>query len=354
MKTANRACSGTIVAGLDSQIGYQPDVATVTLNNGRDFTTDPTVSILDAARNAGVAIEYSCRTGRCGICKAPVAAGQTKILRAEDESLTAEEAARGLILTCCRAAIGDVTLDIESLDRLTGLEAKTMPARIVSIERLAPEIVKVVLKTPPTSPMRFLAGQYIDVLAEGVRRSYSLANAPREDGLLELIIKRYAGGRLSDYWFGRAKANDLLRIEGPFGTFYLRDDRPTNIVFLATGTGIAPVKALLEEIAATPAQAARHTIRVFWGNREAENFCWDPVTLGLDIGFHHLLSGPSPNWGGKRGYVHEAAVRDGFDAEDSVVYACGSNAMIASARATLFTLGLQAKRFFSDAFVSSN
>lgn len=346
--------ASTILAGLESQISYQPNVATITLNNGRDFTADPTVSILDAARNAGIAIEYSCRTGRCGICKAPVAAGETRILRAEDESLTGEEAARGVILTCCRAAVGDVTLDIESLDRLAGLEIKTMPARIVSIERLAPEIVKVVLKTPPNSPMRFLPGQYVDVLAEDVRRSYSLANSPRESGLLELIIKRYALGRLSDYWFERAKVNDLLRIEGPFGTFFLREDRPTNILFLATGTGIAPVKALLEEIAADPAHAARHNIRVFWGNREVENFCWDPVALGLNIGFHHLLSGPDPNWGGKRGYVHEAAVRDGFNPDDTVVYACGSNAMIASARASLTTLGLQAKRFFSDAFVSSN
>lgn len=326
---------------------------TVTLNTGRAFDADATVSILDAARKAGVTLEYSCRTGRCGICKAP-AVGDTAVLRAEAESLSPAEAAGGLILTCCRAATGDVALDVEPLDRLAEIEIKTIPARIVSVERLAPEIVKVVLKTPPTSPLRFLPGQYVDVLAEGVRRSYSLANAPRADGMLELIVKRYGGGRLSDYWFQRAKANDLLRLEGPFGTFFLREEGPTNILFLATGTGIAPVKALLEEIAAAPERAARHRIRVFWGNREVESFCWDPVALGLDIGFHHLLSGPDANWGGKRGYVHEAAVRDGFNPDDTVVYACGSNAMIASARATLTTLGLPAKRFFSDAFVSSN
>ena len=324
----------------------------VTLSTDRSFTTDSTVSILDAARAHGIVLEYSCRTGRCGICIAPVMSGSTEVLRHE-ESLTAQEAAEGQILTCCRAATSDLMLDIEPLDRLADIEIKTMASRIVSVERLAPDIVRVVLKTPPTSPMRFLPGQYIDVLAEGVRRSYSLANAPRADGLLELVVKRYAGGRLSDYWFERAKANDLLRIEGPFGTFFMREAGPTNILFLATGTGIAPVKALLEEIAADPERAARHNIRVFWGNREAENFCWAPVALGLDIGFHHLLSGPDVNWGGKRGYVHEAAVRDGFDPDDTVVYACGSNAMIASARATLTTLGLQAKRFFSDAFVSS-
>jgi CDP-4-dehydro-6-deoxyglucose reductase, E3 len=329
-------------------------MASVTLNTGRSFAADTSLSILDAARNSGVVLEYSCRTGRCGICKAPVISGETALLRSEDESLSAEDAANGFILTCCRAAAGDVTLDIEPLDRLAGLEIKTMPARIVSIERLAPEIVRVVLKTPPASPMRFLPGQYIDVLADGVRRSYSLANAPREDNQLDLVIKRYPGGHLSDYWFERAKPNDLIRIEGPLGTFFLREAAPTNILFLATGTGIAPVKALLEELAADPARAARHRLRVFWGNRGAENFCWDPVTLGLDIGFHHLLSGAEANWGGKRGYVHQAAIDDGFDPGDTVVYACGSNAMIASARELFASHGLPGNRFFSDAFVVSN
>lgn len=325
----------------------------VTLNTGRSFAADPAISILDAARNEGVTLEYSCRTGRCGICKAPLLGGKTTLLRPE-ESLTPGDIDDNLILTCCRAAADDVALDIEPLDRLNGFEIKTIPSRIVSIERLAPEIVKVVLKTPPTSPMRFLPGQYIDVIADGVRRSYSLANAPRADGLLELLIKRYPGGHLSRFWFEQAKPNDLLRIEGPFGTFFLRDQAPTNILFLATGTGIAPVKALLEELAADSERASQHRISVFWGNREAENFCWDPVSLGLDVGFHHLLSGAAIDWSGKRGYVQKAAVNHGIDPQDTVVYACGSSAMIASAREDILALGLPPKRFFSDAFVSSN
>jgi len=327
---------------------------TVELNTGRRFEAPVDASILDAARAHGIVLEYSCRTGRCGICKALVRAGETKILRPEEESLTVKERARGLILTCCRASAGDVVLDIEPLDRLAGLEIKTMPARIVSIEPLASEIVRIILRTPPASPMRFLSGQYVDVLADGARRSYSLANAPRADGLLELLIKRYPGGHLSDYWFERAKPNDLVRIEGPLGTFFLRDAAPTNILFLATGTGIAPVKALLEELAADPARTAKHQVRVFWGNREAENFCWDPVGLGMTVGFHHLLSGNDPQWSGQRGYVHKAAIEDGFDPADTVVYACGSNTMIASARDLFASLGLPTQRFFSDAFVVSN
>ncbi|MFN6935044.1 MAG: FAD-binding oxidoreductase [Tsuneonella sp.] len=326
----------------------------VTLNTGLSFLADPSVSILDAARAEGITLEYSCRTGRCGICKAPVVAGDTEVRTPEEQGLNEAERANGLILTCCRSATTDITLDIEPLERLAGLEIKTIPSRIVSIERLAPEIVKLVLRTPPAATLRFLPGQYVDVLAEGVRRSYSLANAPRADGLLELIIKRYPGGKLSEYWFERAKPNDLLRIEGPFGTFFLREDAPRDIVFLATGTGIAPVKALLEELAVNPASAARHRLRVFWGNREAENFCWKPDGLGLDVEFHHLLSDRQAPWGGTRGYVQDAAIADGILSSETVVYACGSNAMIASARTAFSARGLPARRFFSDAFVSSN
>ncbi|RYY17498.1 MAG: 2Fe-2S iron-sulfur cluster binding domain-containing protein [Alphaproteobacteria bacterium] len=326
----------------------------VTLNSGRSFPADGATSILDAARAAGVVLEYSCRTGRCGICKAPVEAGETVLLRPEDASLSAADVEQGLILTCCRAAAGDVVLDVEPLDRLAGFEIKTMPARIVSLDRLASDIIRVVLRTPPASSLRFLPGQYVDVLAEGVRRSYSLANAPRADNQLELIVKRYPGGALSTYWFERAKSNDLIRIEGPFGTFFMRDDGPTNLLFLATGTGIAPVKALLEELAADPIRAARHRIDVYWGNREAESFCWDPVDLGLDIGFHHLMSGHDEAWSGRRGYVQDAALARGIDPADTAVYACGSSAMIASAQAALLARGLPARRFFSDAFVSSN
>lgn len=325
----------------------------VTLNTGYSFAADPTLSILDAARNAHVVLEYSCRTGRCGICKAP-ATGETAILRPEEQSLTMEEAAQGLILTCCRAATSNVVLDVEPLDRLAELEIRTIPSRIVSIDRLAPDIVGVVLRTPPGSPLRFLPGQYVDVIAQGVRRSYSLANAPSADGSLKLIVRRYPDGVLSDYWFERAQANDLLRIEGPFGTFFLRDEAPPNILFLATGTGIAPVKAMLEELATDSARAARHRISIFWGNRAAESFCWNPASLYLDADFHPLLSGDDAAWRGARGYVQDAVIRQGIDPGGTVVYACGSSAMIASARASLLAMGLPTRRFFSDAFVSSN
>lgn len=326
---------------------------TVTLTTGRTFPADTGTSVLEAARANGVVLEHSCRNGRCGACKAPLISGETVLLRPE-VSLAPQEAAEGTILTCCRGAAGDLTLDVESLDRLADVPVVTVPSRIVSLERVAEDLLKVVLRTPPATPLRFLPGQYVDVIAEGMRRSYSLANAPRVDNLLELLVKRYAGGAMSAFWFERAVEGALIRLEGPLGTFFLRDEGPRELVFLATGTGIAPVKALLEELAAAPERAAKHRISVYWGNRDPRAFCWDPVGLDLNMRFERVLSGSEPNWIGRRGWVQDAAMRDGLSFEDAVVYACGSEAMIASARSVLKGRGLPPRRFFSDAFVSSN
>lgn len=324
----------------------------VTLSTRQTFPVDDGISILEAARAHGIALEFSCRTGRCGVCKAPVTAGETRALR-QEESLPPGDAAAGVILTCCRTAISDVTLDIEDLPRLAGIATKTIPARIVSIDPAGKDVVRVVLRTPPTSRLEFLPGQYVDVILGDVRRSYSLANAPRGDGHLELLVKRFAGGAMSAFWFERAKPGDLVRLEGPLGTFFLRDEAPTRLLFLATGTGIAPVKAILEELAAAPERAGRHRIGVYWGNRRADAFCWSPDALDIDLSFTRLLSGGG-DWSGRRGHVQQAALEDGFAPDDTAVYACGSDAMIRDARARFEAAGLPSGRFFSDAFVSSN
>lgn len=326
-------------------------MATVTLSNGTRFPAGGQ-SILEAARAHGVILEHSCRTGRCGVCKASVTSGRTRVLR-DEVSLSLAEAEAGAILTCCRAAEDDVVLDIEDLGRLAGIATRTTPCRIAALERPTPDIARVTLRLPPAGPLAFLPGQYVDVIARGVRRSYSLASAPRADGLLELLIRRYPDGVLSDYWFGEARENDLLRLEGPLGSFFLRDDGPTTILFLATGTGIAPVKALLEELAADPARAARHRLICYWGNRDPDSFVWSPGP-DLPVVVHRLLSRGVPEAGMRAGYVQDAVLADGFAPDDTVVYACGSSAMIAAARAALEAAGLPPRRFFADAFYSSS
>jgi CDP-4-dehydro-6-deoxyglucose reductase len=326
----------------------------VTLSNHKTFTAQADKSLLDCAKAQGTVLEYSCRTGRCGVCKANVLQGETEIVQPE-LALTEDERASGAILTCCRAAITDLELDIEDLGALADIQIKTMPCRLDTLERLADDVVSVVLRTPPTSGLFFLAGQYIDVIGkEGVRRSYSIANAMRADAKLELHIRQVPEGVMSQYWFGEAQNNDLLRLEGPLGTFCLRDTRTKNLVFMATGTGIAPVKAMLEALAATSESFSDKRIYVYWGGRTEADLYWYPDFPTLGLTYRPALSRASAQWSGTRGYVQQAVLAENLDLADTSVYACGSEAMIHTAREVLTQAGLPLKHFHSDAFVSSN
>ena len=326
----------------------------VTLSNHKSFTGESGKSLLECAKSQGTVLEYSCRTGRCGVCKANVLQGDTEVMQPE-LALTDEERANGAILTCCRAALTDVELDIEDLGLLADIQIKTMPCRIDSIERLADDVVRVVFRTPPKSALVYLAGQYIDVIGkDGVRRSYSIANAQREDAKLELHIRKVPNGVMSQYWFGEAQANDLLRLEGPLGTFCLRSANTQNLVFLATGTGIAPVKAMLEALEAEPGSFDNKDIYVYWGGRKEPDLYWRPDFPVLRVNYRPVLSRAEEQWTGATGYVQEAVLAEGLDLADTSVYACGSEAMIRTAREALIQAGLPPKFFHSDAFVSSN
>lgn len=325
----------------------------VTLSNGKIFSATQDETLLVAAKSQGIALEHSCRTGRCGVCKAEVISGETRATQPE-EALTEDEVKTGVILTCSRAAITDVTLDIQDLGRLAEIATKTVPCRVDSIQALANDVVQVVLRLPPTSPLAYLPGQYVDIIQGGNRRSYSIANAPRRDGKLELQISRVEYGVMSQYWFNEAKVNDLLRLEGPLGTFCFRTTEPANFVFLATGTGIAPVKAMLEELDRSPELAHGKSVYVYWGARVGSDIYWNVKSDHADVQFIPVLSRANPGWRGRTGYVQQALVNDRIDLSNAVVYACGSDAMIHSARPLLESAGLHPKNFYSDAFVSSN
>jgi CDP-4-dehydro-6-deoxyglucose reductase len=330
------------------------NMASVKLHNGKTFSSETGTSMLDSARAEGITLEYSCRTGRCGVCKTKVLSGETEAFKGET-SLTPDESAAGLILTCCRHALTDVEIDAEDLGALGNIVVKTLPCRIDTISKLADNVVEVILRVPPNSKFTYLPGQYLDIIGEaGLRRSYSIANAQRADGKLELQIREVEQGMLSQYWFARAKTNDLLRLEGPLGTFSLRDKDARNIVFLATGTGIAPVKAMLEHLLGNPSLTAGKKVFIYWGGRTLSDIYWNPQLQGLDATFIPVLSRADAQWTGRTGYVQSALIKDAIDLTQSVVYACGSEDMIHSARDALTTSGLPVKNFYSDAFVSSN
>lgn len=329
---------------------------TITISSGRTFEAREDESLLDAALRQGITLDYSCRTGRCSTCKGRLSEGHA--LAARDETgLTAQEIAEGWMLTCVRQARGDCHVDIEDLGDIAIPPARTLPSRIQSIEKLAGDVVRVVLRMPPATPLVFLPGQYVDVIgAGGVRRSYSVANAPREDKGVELHIREVPGGELSRYWFQEAKANDLLRLNGPLGTFFLRDAAGLHLALLATGTGIAPVKAIVEGLAAVPADSRPASVTVYWGGRHPEDLYWTPpaeLVQATGLRFVPVLSRAGEVWTGARGHVQDVLVADAPDLAATAVYACGSDAMIHAARARLVGLGLPERRFHSDAFVSS-
>ena len=327
----------------------------VTLANGRSFSAERGVSILDAALAAGLVLEHSCRTGRCGSCQAQVLGGCTAALR-DETSLSAEAAANGSILTCVREAETDITLDAEDLSALAGIKPKTLPCRINAISLVAPDVMKVELRLPPNAGFAFRAGQYLDISGPGgLRRSYSIASDMHCPDRLELHVRRVDGGVMSAYWFEAARAKDLLRFRGPLGTFFLRDVSGLALVFLATGTGYSPVQSMLQQLAAMEPAAQPASVDVLWGGRVPADLYADLPGCGdLNVVFTPVLSRAGAEWRGARGHVQDVLLAREPRLEHVAVYACGSDAMIHAARTALTAAGLPAKRFYSDAFVSSN
>lgn len=325
----------------------------VRLADGKEFGASPDESILDAALRCGLVLPYSCRTGRCSTCKTQIKVGTTTPL-ATEQGLSFQEAAKGWVLSCVRGVSSDIELDARPVDHANMPAARTVPCRIKLLERLGPDVMRVVLRLPPTARFEFLPGQYIDVIGpEGIRRSYSLAAAPNESQELELHVRRVVAGKLSAYWFGQARCGDLLRLYGPLGTFFLGDLADRALVFLATGTGIAPVKAMLEGLSRGISNQLPSSIHVYWGARSQGDLYWTREESLTPHRFIPVLSRAPSNWEGARGYVQSALMADGHDLKQLTVYACGSNEMIHDARRQLVASGLDERHFHSDAFVCS-
>ena len=209
----------------------------------KQFLGSSSETILNSALKSGLVFEYSCKSGQCGVCKTKVISGD--VIELQDQlALTDHDRAQNKILSCCCAPISNLLVDAEDLAALHGINIKTLPCRIKHLTRFSDELMGVTLRLPPTAQFRFLEGQYIDIIGpNSTRRSYSIASTAQHSEIL-LFIKRFENGLMSNYWFNQAKENDLLRLEGPKGTFFLRDNHQ-DLVFLATGTGIAPINSML-------------------------------------------------------------------------------------------------------------
>jgi CDP-4-dehydro-6-deoxyglucose reductase, E3 len=325
----------------------------IALTSGPHFETQPGSSILGAAAQARVALPYSCRTGRCSTCRCRVLSGTTTALYPET-GLSDLEKSEGWILSCVRSAETDVVLEVDEFARDDMPVVRTLPCRIGQIQRLAENVVRIQLRLPPATEFAFIPGQYIEVIGpNGIRRSYSLANPSFADKVLELHIRAVAGGAMSHYWFNQAKVNDLLRLSGPLGTFFLREPSGMDVIFLATGTGIAPVKAILESLVSLPRERCPSSVTALWGGRYAQDFYLDVAGMACNHIVIPVRSRPDEAWSGAKGYVQDVLLGMRSNFGNAVVYACGSTEMILSAKTRLIDAGLQPKRFYSDAFVRS-
>ncbi|HRE18289.1 MAG TPA: CDP-6-deoxy-delta-3,4-glucoseen reductase [Rhodocyclaceae bacterium] len=324
--------------------------------SGRQFAADADETILEAAIRQGVTLPYGCRDGACGACKGKVLEGAFDYGKAGPPALTAIDRDLGYALYCCAKAQGDLVLECKQVGSTGDIPVKTLPTRIEKIEMPAPDVAILHLKLPASERLQFLAGQYIDILLkEGRRRSFSLANAPHDDGFLQLHIRHVPGGLFTDPLFSTMKARDILRFNGPHGSFYLREDSKKPMILLAGGTGFAPIKAIVEHALAEKLERPMH---IYWGARAKADLYLPELPREWAAAHSHIhfvpvLSDPraDDHWQGRTGFVHQAVMEDFPDLSAYQVYACGAPPMVDAARREFCgAYGLPEEEFFADAF----
>ncbi len=329
--------------------------------SGREFTMQRDETVLSAALNAGIGLPYGCKDGACGSCKCKLVEGRVIHGAHQAKALSAEEEAAGYLLTCCASPQTDLVIEARQVVGLGDFAVQKMPTRVTTLERVAPDVIVLKLQLPATHSFGFRAGQFVEfILKDGARRSYSMANAPhtlKDGGGIELHLRHMPGGKFTDHVFGAMKEKEILRMEGPFGTFFLREDSDRPIVLLASGTGFAPIKSIVEHM--RHAGITRPT-RLYWGCRskadlylhewaqqQAADLPW--------LSYVPVLSDAKPEdqWSGRTGFVHQAVLQDLPDLSGHEVYACGAPIMVQSAQRDLVAqAGLPAEYFYADAFTS--
>jgi CDP-4-dehydro-6-deoxyglucose reductase len=318
--------------------------------SNHSFEINTGETILEAALEHGYTLPYSCRNGACGVCKGKVMEGTVDYGNHQAYALSDAEKATGLALFCCAKPKSDVVIESHEVTSGDDIQVKTLPCRVQKMEKLAEDVMVLYLKLPSNERLQFLAGQYIDILQkDGKPRSFSLANAPHDDELLQLHVRNIAGGAFTQHVFSEMKERDILRIKGPLGTFFLREDSDKPIIFIASGTGFAPIKAIIEHALHLGIKRPMH---FYWGVRKPSDLYMLDMAKDWErrgIKFTPVVS--DEPWAGRNGFVHQAVVEDYRDLSGHHVYACGAPVVVEAAHRDLTAqCKLPNESFFSDAF----
>jgi CDP-4-dehydro-6-deoxyglucose reductase len=326
--------------------------------SGHQFDAKPDETILQGALNNGIGLPYGCRNGACGSCKGKLVSGAIDYGHYSPSALSDAEKAEGKALFCCAKPLSDVTIEAREVDGTKDQQVRILPSRVQTMERVADDVIVLSLKLPANERLQFLAGQYVEfLLKDGKRRSYSMANAPHDDAFVQLHIRHMPGGHFTDHVFGKMKERDILRFEGPLGSFFLREDSDKPIIMVASGTGFAPIKAIIEHALY---REIKRPITLYWGGRRPKDIymmelCKLWTGMSPQFTFIPVVSDalPEDNWTGRTGFVHRAAVADFPDMRGHQVYACGAPVVIEAARRDFCALcALPPEEFYADAFVT--
>ena len=328
--------------------------------SGRTFTANPDEALLAAAMRQGIGLPYGCKDGACGSCKCKKVSGEVTHGTHQVKALSPEEAGQGFILTCCGVAHSDVVIESRQVTDESAFPIKKMPTRVASLAKLSHDVMALRLQLPAADVFKYHAGQYIEfLLRDGDRRAYSMANAPHtqlEKPGLELHVRHTPGGKFTDHVFSAMKEKEILRVEGPFGSFYLREESAKPMVFLASGTGFAPIKSMIEHMRVK--NITRPAVLYWGGRRPADLYMHDWVLEQVlhmpNLTYIPVVSDALPEdaWAGRTGFVHNAVLQDLPDLNAYQVYACGAPIVVDSAQAAYVAAGLPADEFFADSFVT--
>lgn len=323
--------------------------------NAAEFTLRPGETLLDAGLRDGLALPYECRNGGCGLCLCTMERGTVEHRPYQKTALSDAQLARGLALMCCAVPNGDVVISVDGFTGASAVEVPQYQARVVHMEHLADDVMRLRLELPGAERLDFDAGQYIDiVLDNGERRAFSFANTPQNNALIELHVRLVPGGRFTTHVFEGMQVGDTITFEGPRGQFTLRDGTQP-ILFIAGATGFAPIKSIVEDAFA---RGLSRPMRLYWGVRHSKDLyllalCEQWQREHANFSVVPVVSEPEQDdsWSGRTGLVHEAMLQDFADLSGHEVYLCGSVRMVETAIPAFLAQGLAEGACFSDAFV---